>query len=147
MLLNVFSLTAILAGFFGLAGIVLGEDSSPLGLWKTLDDRTGQVRGTVLVYERNGLYHAKIASAVNPKEANDICDLCPGGRKNKPVVGLVIMENMRKSGAEYTGGEVLDPDTGYIYRGKFRLIEGGQKMVLRGFIGISLLGRSQTWIR
>jgi uncharacterized protein (DUF2147 family) len=139
--------TRLTAVAFLLAGSMLAQDPSPVGVWRTLDEKTQKVRGTVLVYERNGAYFAKIASAVNPKEASDICDACPGERKNKPVVGLVIMEGMKRIGSEYAGGEVLDPDTGWVYRGKFKLTEGGQKLVLRGFIGLSLIGRSQTWIR
>jgi uncharacterized protein (DUF2147 family) len=60
---------------------------------------------------------------------------------------MVIMRNMKKRGSEYVGGDILDPDTGQVYRCKFTLADGGQKLVVRGFIGISLLGRSQTWLR
>lgn len=68
-------------------------------------------------------------------------------RKNQPVVGMVILTGMRKNGSEYNGGEILDPDTGWVYRCKMRLVEGGKKLILRGYLGFSLLGRSQTWIR
>ncbi len=126
---------------------VFAADLSPAGVWRTMNDKTGKVRGTVLVYEEKGEFFAKVNSAVDPKEAADICDLCPGELKNRPVIGLVIMRGMKRVGAEYGGGEVLDPDTGSIYRGKFKITDSGTKMVLRGFVGISLLGRSQTWQR
>ncbi len=126
---------------------VFAVDLSPAGVWRTLNEKTGKVRGTVLVYEERGEFFAKVHSVVDPKEAADICDLCPGELKNHPVIGLVIMRGMKRVGTEYAGGEVLDPDTGTIYRGKFKITDSGTKMVLRGFVGISLLGRSQTWLR
>ncbi|MGA2435886.1 MAG: DUF2147 domain-containing protein [Bryobacteraceae bacterium] len=122
-------------------------DSSPVGLWKTYDDHTGQQRGTVLIYERDGEYFGRIASSVNPKDATERCGECTDDRKGQLFIGIEILRNLKLSGAEYNGGTILDPDTGSIYRCRFRLAEGGRKLQLRGYLGISLLGRTQTWLR
>ncbi len=126
---------------------VLAADAGITGRWKTIDDKTGKPRGIVLIYEQGGQYFGKIEQSLDPKHAREICDLCKDERKNQKVVGMVIMRHLKRSGDEYSGGDILDPDNGSVYRCKARLTEGGKKLILRGYIGISLLGRSQTWIR
>ena len=91
-------------------------DLTPAGLWKTIDDKTGRPRGIVRIYEERGELFGKIESSVSPEEAKEVCNHCSGERKNKPVIGMVILTGMKKSGAEYGGGEILDPDTGWVYR-------------------------------
>jgi uncharacterized protein (DUF2147 family) len=131
---------------FGL--VPLGAaDLSPAGLWKTIDDKTGRPRGVVRIYEQNGQLFGKIESSLLPHEAKEFCDRCSGERKNKPSIGMVILTGMKKNGTEYNGGEILDPDTGWVYRCKMRLAENGKKLILKGYVGISLLGRSQIWLR
>lgn len=117
------------------------------GRWKTVDDKTGKQKGIVLIYEQSGQFFGKIESILDPKQANKICDSCKDERKNKPVAGMVILRHMKRDGDEWNGGDILDPDNGKVYRCKARLEEGGKKLVVRGYIGISLLGRSQTWTR
>ena len=118
------------------------------GLWKTFDDKTHQVRGVMRLYEQDGAVFGKIESSVDPKEAADVCDKCTGDRQNKPIIGLVILRQMKRTGEnEYTGGDILDPDTGSVYKCKITVADGGKKLVVRGFVGFSLLGRSQNWIR
>jgi uncharacterized protein (DUF2147 family) len=122
---------------------------SPLtGTWKTIDDKTHTARGTVRLYEENGMVFGKILTTASAKEAADICDHCEGERRNKPIIGLVFLSNMKKQqGGEYGGGDILDPDTGRVYRCKMTLEDGGKRLVVRGFIGFSVLGRSQIWLR
>jgi uncharacterized protein (DUF2147 family) len=122
-------------------------DLSPLGVWRTIDDKTHQVRGLVRLYEKNGELFGRIQAIFDPKEAKERCDRCSGDRKDKPVLDMVIMWNMKKRGSEYTDGEILDPDTGQVYRCRIALEDGGRKLVVRGFVGIALLGRSQVWLR
>ncbi len=81
------------------------------------------------------------------KDAQSRCDDCKDDRKGKAILGLMILRNMTLTDGEYSGGDILDPDTGKVYRCKFRLADGGAKLVVRGFLGISLLGRTQTWVR
>jgi uncharacterized protein (DUF2147 family) len=122
-------------------------EPTPAGLWKTIDDKTGQPRGFVRLYESEGKIFGVIDKSLEPKEAAERCDLCTGERKNQPVIGMVFLRGMKKDGAEYSGGDILDPDTGVVYRCKFRLLDQGRKLVVRGYIGVSLFGRSQTWTR
>ena len=124
-------------------------DLSPLGLWKTIDDTTGEARGLVLIREVNGKYEGRIEK-IFPKpgdEPNSKCDKCAGVRHDQPVIGMTILWNLTKQGEEYQGGQILDPENGKIYSARMKLIDNGQKLDVRGFIGFSLLGRSQIWIR
>jgi len=124
-------------------------EPSPSGLWKTIDDNSGQARGLVRIREVNGQFEGKIEKAF-PKPGEDPapkCDKCDGPRRNQPVLGMTILWGLARQGDEYQGGEILDPETGKIYRAKMKLIDGGKKLEVRGFIGISLFGRSQIWLR
>ncbi len=117
------------------------------GRWRTVDDKTGKPKGIVLIWEQDGEFFGKVESSIDPTKANEICDLCKDERKNKPVTGMVVLRHMKRDGDEWNGGDILDPDNGKVYRCKARLEDGGKKLIVRGFIGISLLGRSQTWTR
>jgi uncharacterized protein (DUF2147 family) len=131
------------AGAVSLAAAELG----PEGLWRTTDDRTGKPRGMVRIYRENGALYGRVESTLDPAEARQVCDLCTDERRNKPVVGMIVMRGLRKNGGEYNGGDILDPDTGSVYRCKFRIEDQGRKLIVRGFIGFSLFGRTQTWTR
>ena len=120
--------------------------SGPTGLWKTVDDKTGQSKSLVRIYEDNGKIFGKVEKTLRP-DAKKTCDKCPDERKGQPMVGLVVIRNLRKDGDEYSGGDIIDPDTGKIYKCKITLADGGKKLAVRGFIGFSLIGRSQTWTR
>ena len=122
-------------------------DLSPVGLWKTIDDTTHKPRGLIRLYEHDGEIFGKIEAGFDPKEAGERCGKCDGDRKNQPVVGMVVMRHMVKHGRDYSGGDILDPETGWVYRCRFSLEDGGQKLVVRGYLGISFLGRTQTWYR
>ncbi len=132
---------------FLVAATAFAADGAPTGLWKTIDDKTGRPRGLVRIFEHNGELFGRIEASFDPKESKERCDKCPGDRKDKPVIGLVIMRNLKKAGEEWTGGDILDPETGSVYKCKLRLSDQGRKLLLRGFIGVSLLGRTQTWVR
>ena len=128
---------------------VYAADSSPLGLWKTIDDNTGQPRGLVRIREVNGQYEGKVEK-IFPKPGepeNPNCEKCEGSRRNQPVMGMTILWGLTRQGDEYQGGEILDPENGNVYRARMKLIDNGQKLDVRGFIGFSLFGRSQIWLR
>jgi uncharacterized protein (DUF2147 family) len=118
-------------------------------LWRTIDDKTGKEKSLVRIVETNGELRASIEKLFREphEEPNPNCDKCPGERKNKPVLGMMIMTGLKKAGSEFEGGEILDPANGKIYRVKMWTAEGGKKLNVRGFIGVSLLGRTQVWIR
>jgi uncharacterized protein (DUF2147 family) len=126
-----------------------GENSTLTGLWKSIDDNTGKPTSLIRISEIEGEFQGKIEKIFpDPGEsANPLCEKCEDELKNQPVVGMTILKGMRRDGTDYSGGQVLDPDNGKIYRGKMKLIEGGNKLILRGYVGIPLLGRSQVWLR
>jgi uncharacterized protein (DUF2147 family) len=130
-----------------LAAPLLAQELSPAGLWRTIDDKTHKTRGLIRIFEKNGAIFGKIEASFDPAEAKEVCDKCDGDRKNKPVIGLLVLRDMKKRGSEYSGGDILDPDTGSIYKCKMSLEDGGQKLTVRGYLAMPLLGRSQTWIR
>jgi uncharacterized protein (DUF2147 family) len=120
---------------------------SPVGLWKTVDDKTGMARALVRIYINDGKYFGRIEQSFAPGAESRRCAVCSDERKDQPIIGLVIVRNMMPHDGEYGGGDILDPDTGSVYRCKFHLEHDGTILVVRGYIGISLMGRSQTWQR
>jgi uncharacterized protein (DUF2147 family) len=126
------------------------EPLTPAGLWRTIDDKTKQPRSLVRITEVNGVYEGKVEKILNRQPDDDpqnLCRECKGERKDKPVIGMTILWNLRRDGDHFDGGEILDPKNGKVYRCKMELIEGGTKLNVRGFIGVSLIGRTQTWLR
>ena len=119
------------------------------GAWKTIDDHSGQVRAIIRMIEVNGEYQGRIEK-IFPQPGEDLnprCEECDGVRHNQPLQGMTIVERMRKEGNEFVGGQILDPETGTTYRCRMRLAEDGRKLLVRCYIGFSLLGRTQTWLR
>jgi uncharacterized protein (DUF2147 family) len=123
------------------------EPASPIGLWKTIDDKTGNPRAIVRIYAEDGRLFGRIERSFTPGAENRVCEECKDERKNRPIIGLIIIRNIQPKDGAYAGGDILDPDTGTVYRCKFHLDQNGTRLVVRGYIGISLLGRSQTWQR
>ena len=119
---------------------------TPVGRWRTVDDKTGKPKAIVAIYMENGRLYGRVEATLDPN-AKKVCDLCKDERKNQPVVGMVILRGMAAHGEEYSGGEILDPKNGSVYRCKMRLENHGRTLSVRGYIGFSLLGRSQTWTR
>lgn len=123
------------------------DPASPIGLWKTFDDKTGKARGLVRIYELEGKYFGKLEESFTPGAEHRVCAVCTDERKGQPVIGLLIIRNLQHEDNEYAGGDILDPESGSVYRCKMHLEQDGTRLVVRGFIGFSLLGRSQTWQR
>ncbi|HTM10988.1 MAG TPA: DUF2147 domain-containing protein [Verrucomicrobiae bacterium] len=123
--------------------------STPAGRWMTVDDKSGKPGGLIRIELVDGQYQGWIEKIFpDPDEDPDPrCVYCAGARKNQPVVGLHFMWGLTRQGDEYRGGEILDPRSGKIYRARMKLEDGGKKLNVRGFIGFSLLGRSQVWQR
>lgn len=125
------------------------DDASPAGLWKNIDDATGKPRALIRITESNGTLQGKIEKVFPaPNESqNPKCEKCEGANKDAPIVGLVILSGLKKDGEEYAGGQILDPDNGKTYSSKVRLTDAGKKLSVRGYLGVPMLGRSQTWLR
>lgn len=123
--------------------------ASPVGRWKTIDDETGKVKSIVQICEERGKLYGKIEKVLDSDQPgpNPLCIHCEGDLKNKPENGLQIMWELRKDGDQWSGGQILDPHNGKIYRCYISLEEGGKKLKVRGFIGFALLGRTEYWHR
>lgn len=125
------------------------DDTSPVGLWKNIDDVSGKPKALIRISENKGELEGRIEKLYRApdQDQNPKCDLCEGVNKDQPIVGMVFMSGLKKAGDEYTGGQILDPDNGKVYKSKLTLVEGGKKVNVRGYIGIPMLGRSQVWVR
>ena len=123
--------------------------ASPAGLWKNVDEETRQAKALVRIVEAAGIFTGRIEKVLTDRpEAK--CDKCTDDRKDQPVQGMQIIRGMRKSEDRdnlWEGGTILDPGNGKVYRSQMRVIDGGKRLEVRGFVGTPLLGRSQTWIR
>jgi len=128
------------------AGIFSVSAQSVTGKWKTIDDETGQAKSIVEVYEQNGKIYGKVVEILNPAKKDSKCTKCKGADKDKPINGLVIIKGLTKDGNEWTDGDILDPQKGKLYSCTIKL-DGADKLSVRGYMGISMLGRSQTWHR
>ena len=123
--------------------------TTPVGIWETIDDHTGQPTALIqIASEPDGTLSGSIVKGLEPDSSPDRrCTACTDWRKDRPMLGLQIIDGMKQDGAGWSGGHILDPENGSLYRCAMRLEDGGRKLVVRGYLGISLLGRSQTWLR
>ena len=138
---------ATFAGALLLGAGAGAQDASPVGLWKTIDDETGQAKALVRISEDAGVGSGRIEKLFNPSRPHPVCDQCSDERKGKPIEGLTILTGLKRGKNGWEGGEILDPGKGKVYRAKATLADGGNRLEVRGFVGVSLFGRTQTWIR
>lgn len=129
------------------AGGAQAASDSPVGRWKTIDDKTGQAKAIVEIRDANGELEGRIVQLFHPPAPNPLCLKCSGALKNKPVMGMRILWGMRRNGSEWAGGHVLDPESGNVYRCTMTLENGGKVLRLRGYIGFSVFGRTEKWVR
>lgn len=122
------------------------QSQSIIGKWKTIDDATGEAKSIVEVFSKSGKIYAKVVDILDPATKNNLCKQCSGEDKNKPILGLIIIKGLSKDGSEYNSGEILDPKNGKLYKCALTL-ESKDKLKVRGYIGFSLLGRTQYWHR
>jgi uncharacterized protein (DUF2147 family) len=137
---NVFSLLVFFAMIFS------GHSQTVLGKWKTVDDDTGEAKSIVEVYEKSGKIYGKVVEILRADHKKDVCSKCEGAEKNKPIVGMIIINGLKKEDSEYNGGTILDPESGKKYK-CYITLESADKLKLRGYIGLSIMGRTQIWTR
>lgn len=128
---------------------VLAQEASPVGLWRNIDDQTGKPKALIRITESNGEFNGKIEKLFREagEDQNPKCDLCEGARKDQPIIGMTILTGLKQEGDEYTGGQILDPANGKTYKSRMSLSAGGKKLDVRGYVGVPMLGRTQTWNR
>ena len=129
------------------AGTVFAQ-GTPVGLWKTVDDETGEAKSYVRITDAGGVLSGKIEKLLDPKRADAKCDKCTDARKDKPVLGMTIFTGPRLSADDKTvweGGEILDPNNGKTYRMRLRMLDGGAKLEVRGYV--AFFYRNQEWVR
>ena len=123
--------------------------STPTGVWKTIDDATGKEKSLVRIVESGGVYSGKIEKLLDPSSPQDAtCKDCKDDRKDKPVLGMTIIRNVKAHADDKTvfdGGDILDPNNGKVYRVRLKPFDDGKKLEVRGYLGPFY--RNQTWLR
>lgn len=130
-----------------LLGFTFSLQASVTGQWRTIDDETGKTKSIVKIYQTDsGEIEGKVIEILHSDRGpNPLCEDCPGDKNGKPIKGMVILWGLEeKSSSDWRGGKILDPKNGKVYKAKLHLREDG-KLEVRGFIGFSLLGRTQVW--
>lgn len=143
------ALVATACALVAAASPARADDTSPVGRWTTIDDDTHRPKAIVRIWEEGGRIHGRIEKLFRqPGEDPDpTCDKCEGPRKGQRVIGMVILRDLERDGDEWSGGRILDPENGKEYKCYIEVMDGGRRLKVRGFIGFSLLGRTQYWER
>lgn len=143
------TLLALLALPLMAVSAVAMAQNTPAGSWTTIDDATGKPKSVVEIYEaRDGTLAGRVEQILqSDKGPNPVCDKCTGANKDKPVKGMVILWGIKQKGGTWEGGKILDPATGKVYSVKVTPSSDGRKLEVRGFMGFSMLGRTQSWVR
>ena len=140
--------TTLVASLLVLTGHAFAQ-MSPVGLWKTIDDETKKEKSLVRIKESNGVFSGTIEKLLDPDSKQDaVCDKCTDDRKDKPVLGMTILRNLKASDGDATvfeGGTIVDPNNGKVYRTRLKPVEDGKKLEMRGYIGPFY--RTQVWQR
>ncbi|MGJ7566616.1 DUF2147 domain-containing protein [Variovorax sp. GB1R11] len=140
--------TTFAAVLFAVTAASAMAQSTPVGVWRNVDDKTGEVKAEISIAETNGALLGRIEKALG-KDAKPgaTCDECSDDRKGKPMVGLDIIRGGKKAEGKdvWEGGKILDPENGKEYRASFTPVDGGKKLEVRGYLGP--FWRTQTWNR
>ncbi len=139
---------AIVAGALALAAMSAWAQNTPVGLWKTIDDDGKTAKSLVRITDAGGVLSGKIEKIFDPAKQDSKCDKCSDDRKDQPVLGMVILRNMKQDADDqsvWAGGEILDPNNGKTYRARIKPIDGGKELQMRGYLGPFY--RTQVWQR
>lgn len=140
----------IIATFVGALALPVLAQNTPVGVWRTYDDKTNELSSEVRITENGGVLVGKIEKLLR-KDAkqDDVCSKCPDDRKGKPLIGLEIIRGAKKADGKnvWEDGKIMDPEDGNNYSLNLTPLEDGKKLDVRGYLGLALIGRSQTWVR
>lgn len=121
---------------------------SPVGYWETINDVNHKPRSVMQLYITDGVLYGKAIKTLVPGDTLDRpCTKCSGEFKNQTMAGMRAIWGLTEKDGEWKGGKVLDPDSGHVYRCKLSVSPDGEHALVRGYLGISLFGRTQTWNR
>jgi len=132
-----------LAATFLFTSLAIAQDAV-IGTWKTIDDETGEAKSHIEVYEKEGKLYGKVTKLLREAHVDDVCTACKDHRKGQKIWGMELMSGLSWDDDEYNGGEIMDPESGKVYSCK--MWRDGDNLIVRGFIGFSLIGRQQTWL-
>jgi uncharacterized protein (DUF2147 family) len=124
----------------------LWSQNKVVGKWKTIDDETGQEKSIIEIYEKDGKIYGKVIEILDIEHKKSVCSNCSGTDKDKPILGMTVIKGLKKDEDEYNSGKILDPKNGKLYK-CYITLENKDKLKVRGYIGISLFGRTQYWYR
>ena len=133
-----------------LAAVAAQAQMTPVGLWKTIDDDGKTEKSLVRITDSGGVVSGKIEKLFDAAKQDSKCDKCTDERKDKPVLGMTIIRNVKAHAEDkdlWEGGDILDQNNGKNYRVRIKPVDGGKKLEVRGYIGAPILGRTQTWVR
>jgi uncharacterized protein (DUF2147 family) len=128
-----------------LAAGTANAQNSPVGLWRTVDDSTGQEKSLVRITQAAGVVSGTVEKLLHPSRPNPTCEKCTDERHGKPVLGLAIIQGVKQDGEVWDGGKILDPENGKVYAVRLKPIDGGRALQVRGYLGPFF--RTQTWSR
>ncbi len=117
-----------------------------IGKWKSIDDETGKPKSIIEIYKEGDKYYGKIVELLTEENKDGVCRTCETKYKDKNIIGLVILKDLEKDGDKYEDGEIMDPKNAKTYSAYIQLVKP-DKLKVRGYVGFSLLGRTQYWHR
>jgi uncharacterized protein (DUF2147 family) len=133
------------------AALAAHAQATPVGTWKTIDDETKKEKSLVRISESGGVLSGRVEKVLDPTAPRDaVCKDCSDERKDQPIQGMTILRNVKVDPNDKTlwsGGDILDPNNGKVYRVRLKPIDDGARLEVRGYIGTPMFGRTQTWIR
>ena len=143
---------AILVSLSALAwGAPAVNEPSAAGLWEQVDEKTGAAESWFSIAEKDGIYTGTIVKMFqkpgDPPPESWRCTKCEGAKKNAPVLGLALIEGMKRNGLKYEDGTILDPRDGNVWRALMQLSLDGKQLEVRGYLKWEWAGRSQVWKR
>ena len=133
---------------FFTAALMLHAQDEIVGRWKTIDDETGKAKSIIEIYKKDGKYYGRIVQLLTPQNQDGVCRTCETDYKDKNIIGLVILKDLvyDADDKEWEDGTIMDPKNAKEYSVYLELVEPN-KLKVRGYIGFSLIGRTQYWYR